>query len=383
MLKEGHKIEKIEVIPLSCELAESFGFSQGWYKKRETTLVKITTNSGIIGWGECFGPIAGNRELIEDFFAPLLKSENPLNTEKLWELMYRKSRAAFQSFIPMTAISGIDIALWDTKGKVLGVPIYKLLGGASCDRVKAYATGHYFKKTESIKKLFSHIITEAKRNIEAGFDTLKLKIGLKALDFNYEEDIELVHRVREAVGEKITLMADANYAYDLHTAILVGKELEKAKVLWFEEPIDPTDLEGHKRLKTELIIPIAAGECLAGRHGFKDFISQRAIDIVQPDTCASGGITECRKIADMASAYNIKFTPHVWGSPIAIAASLQLIASLPVKTLLEFDRSENPIREEMGKSSIIREGSYIKVPQDPGLGINIDKKIIEKYRIDQ
>jgi len=379
-LREGCKIERIEAIPLRCKLAEPFGYSQGWYEKRETTLVKIVTNDGIQGYGECFGPIAGNREIVEDFFAPILKGKNPLDVEELWEFMYNKGRAAFQSFIPMTAISGIDIALWDIKGKILGMPIYRLLGNGHRDEIKAYATGHYFKKTNSIEELFSHIITEALENVKAGFDMLKLKIGLGVLGFDLEEDIKLIQRVREAVGGKVTLMVDANYAYDPHTAILIGKELEKAKVFWFEEPIDPTDLEGYKEVKAALNIPIAAGECLATRYGFRDFLSQRAIDIAQPDLCAAGGITECRKIADMASTYNIKFIPHVWGSPIAIVASLQLIASLPRASLLEFDRSDNPIREEMGKSLIVREGSYVKVPQNPGLGINIDENIIRKYR---
>jgi len=379
-LKGNPKIKRIEAIPMRCKLTEPFGYSQGWHEERKIVLVKIVTDNGIEGYGECYGPIAGNREIVEDFLAPLLKGRNPLEIERLWELMYKATRAAFQSFVPITAISGIDVALWDIKGKILGMPIYKLLGNSGCDRIKAYATGHYFKKTNSVEELFSHIITEALDNVKAGFDMLKLKIGLKILGFSYKEDIELVYKVREAIGKKIALMVDANYVYDLHTAILVGKELEKTQIFWFEEPIDPIDLEGYKKLKTLLNIPIAAGECLATRYGFRDFISQKAIDIAQPDICAAGGITECRKIADMASTYNIRFVPHVWGSPVAIAACLQLIASLPKASLLELDRSDNPIREEMEKSFIVKEGSYVKVPQNPGLGINIDEGIITKYR---
>ena len=191
--------------------------------------------------------------------------------------------------------------------------------------------------------------------------------------------MKLVRKVREAVGDKISLMVDANYAYDLHTAIRVGKELERMQVLWFEEPVEPTDLEGYKRLKESLNVQIASGECLAGRYGFKDFVSQKAIDVAQPDTCAAGGITEYKKIADMADAYNIKFVPHVWDTPVAIAASLHIIACLPQQSLLEFDTSKNPIREELGQLSISREGSYVKVPQGPGLGIDIDERIVGKY----
>jgi len=380
-LRKGCKIERIEAIPLSCTLRESFGFSQAWVERRQTVLVKIVTDSGLQGYGECFGPGPGNREMIEGFFAPILKGQDPQNIEGLWDLMYKRARAAFQSFIPMTALSGIDIALWDIKGQILGMPIFELLGGGYHEKIKAYATGHYFKKTRSPEELYSRIIPEALENIKTGFDMLKLKIGLGILNLGIEKDIELVQRVREAVGKEVTLMVDANYAYDVPTAIFVGKELENAKVFWFEEPIDPIDVEGHKQLKAAIHVPIAAGECLATRYSFKDFFVQRAIDIAQPDLCAAGGITECRKIADMAKAYHIQFIPHVWGSPVAITAALHLLASMPKPNLLEFDRSSNPIREEMEKSLILREGSYVKVPDGPGLGIKIDESSIGKFMV--
>jgi D-galactarolactone cycloisomerase len=380
-VRKGCKIRRIEAIPLSCKLKEVFGFSQAWVKKRETVLVKIVTDDGLQGYGECFGPGAGNREIIEGFFAPILKDQDPQNIEGLWELMYKRARAAFQSFIPMTALSGIDIALWDIKGQILRMPIFKLLGGNYHEKIKAYATGHYFKKTRSAEELFSHIIAEALENVKAGFDMLKLKIGLGILNLGVEKDIELVQRVRDAVGKEVALMVDANYAYDVPTAIFVGKRLEESRISWFEEPIDPIDVEGHKALKAAINIPIAAGECLATRYGFKDFFAQRAIDIAQPDLCAAGGITECRKIADMAKAYHIQFIPHVWGSPVAITAALHLLASIPNVSLLEFDRSSNPIREEMEKSLITREGSYVKVPEKPGLGIKIDESSIRQFMV--
>ncbi|MDH7500844.1 MAG: mandelate racemase/muconate lactonizing enzyme family protein, partial [candidate division NC10 bacterium] len=199
--------------------------------------------------------------------------------------------------------------------------------------------------------------------------------------------------VREAIGPAVLLMVDANHAYNPMTAIRVGRELEKSDVFWFEEPVIPEDLPGYIEVKEALDIPIAGGECEYTRFGFRELISRRAVDILQPDTCRIGGLSEAKKIAAQASAWGIPYVPHVWGTPVAMAAALHLLAVLPdtprcwnplpffQAPVLEFDRTPHPIREEIAVEPIPMEGGWVKVPTAPGLGIEIREDILEKYRI--
>jgi L-alanine-DL-glutamate epimerase-like enolase superfamily enzyme len=184
---------------------------------------------------------------------------------------------------------------------------------------------------------------------------------------------------------------DANCAYDVATAINMGRELEKHKVYWFEEPIPPEDIDGYARLSSSLDIAIAAGETEFTRYGFRDLIAKRAVDIVQPDICRAGGFSECKKIAAMASAYNIPYAPHTGGeSAVGIAASIQLSAAIPNFLAYEYMRSDwsethaNPLRNSLTLEPVEKfADGTIEVPDKPGLGIELNEEIVSKYRVNQ
>jgi D-galactarolactone cycloisomerase len=196
--------------------------------------------------------------------------------------------------------------------------------------------------------------------------------------------------VREAIGFDIALMVDANHAYDAVAAIRLGRMIEADNIGWFEEPVPPEDVAGYRAVKAAISIPIAGGECEFTRFGFRDILALRAIDIIQPDTCAAGGLSECKKIADMAEAFGVRYNPHVWGTGIAIAASLQLLAVLPSHTppslapvapMLEFDRTEHPIRQSLLVQPIEHTKGVVRVPDAPGLGIEVDRETLARFAV--
>ena len=374
---------EVETIPLRCELNEPFGFAQGWYESRENLIVKITTAEGIEGFGECFGPIKLNKEAVESLLTPLLLGERVFQTKRLWRKMYRSLRASFQTFVPLTALSGVDVALWDAKAKLMDRPLGDLLGGRVRDRVSAYATGHYFKRTDSLQQLLELIVEEAKKNVKEGFSSIKLKLGLEKIGFSVEDDLKLVNAVREELGEDTGIMVDANYAYSRLEAERVGRALENCDIKWFEEPISPDDFEGMRQLRGALSIPVAAGECLGPEGEFLRLFEEEAVDIVQPDICTAGGITVMENVLRVAEAKGIKLIPHVWGTPVATAANLQIMSTFESPPLLELDRSQHPIRTELREELLTIDGSQVWVPSRPGLGLGLKEELLrdinEKY----
>lgn len=374
------EIASVETVALRSELEEPFGYSQAWVEERTALLVRIETRDGTVGWGECWGPIAGTRETIAEFYAPMLVGRDPSNVERIHEELYDAGRAAYQSVVPLPAISGIDIALWDLHGKLQGRSVGELLGGRRRDSVRAYATGHYFKREDHLERMFDRIVEEAIENADR-FGAVKLKIGLGLLGYGPDEDVELVRRVREALGEETTILVDANYAYDTGTAKQVGRELSQLGVYWFEEPVPPEHVDGYARLSAELDLRIAGGEC-HGPFEFRRLFETADIDVAQPDLCNVGGLTAGERIRHLGAAHNGRIVPHVWGTPIAIAASLQYISTLPGNPWLEFDRSSNPLRRDLIEGSFeVRDGD-VRIPDEPGIGVTPSEDVIESYRID-
>jgi D-galactarolactone cycloisomerase len=376
------RVSNVETYILKHELPQPFGFSQGWYNTRTAMLVKVTTDEGVVGWGESWGPPEPASATINAVLTPIILGQDPFDTEALWEKMYSRTRDYGQKGIIVGAISAIDIALWDIKGKALGLPAHKLLGGAFRTSIQAYASGLYLKNPPQTDE---ELGDEALEHVEQGFAFVKMKIG-----FGPQTDIRRVRAVRSAIGNEVGLMVDANHAYDARMAISLGKKLEEFEILWFEEPVAPEDIEGYVQVKTALNIPIAGGEAEFTKYGFRDLLCRRAVDVVQPDVSLAGGFTECKKIAAMAEAWHIACVPHVWGSAVGFAAGLQFIASLPSfpglewfdKPILEFDRSPNPFRDELSDGSIcVMDTSHVEIPTRPGLGVTINEAVLDKYRV--
>jgi D-galactarolactone cycloisomerase len=287
-----------------------------------------------------------------------------------------------QRGLAVQALSGIDIALWDLKGKALGLPVHVLMGGPLRERVRAYATGLYRRDRPDHE---TYLREEAATYATAGFTAMKLKTG-----WGVAEDVRLTEALRHEIGPEIELMVDCNHAYDAVDAIRYLRAVEALDIRWFEEPVAPEDYGGYREVKAASAIPIAGGECSFTRFGFRRLLSERLVDIAQPDTCAAGGLSECKKIADMALAFGVRYVPHCWGTDIARAAALQLLAVLPhnppglfaTEPVLEFDMSEHPIRDAITVEPIVQERGSVRVPSGPGLGIEIDRGALERFRAD-
>jgi D-galactarolactone cycloisomerase len=373
------KIRDIHVYVLDAALAEPFAYSQAWYERRGACLVEIVGEDGNSGWGEAFGPARLTAPIVE-YYKPLLIGEDALATERHWQTLYNRLRDHGQKGLAIEALSAVDNALWDLKARYLGVSVKSLLGGPLRDRVEPYATGFYRKRGGDP---LDYLVTEAHQRVDAGFRAIKLKLG-----FGLDDDVGLCERVRRAVGPAIRIMIDANHAYDATGAIRLGRLIEPFDIAWFEEPVPPEDLAGYREVKAALTIPIAGGEAEFTRWGFRPLISGRLVDILQPDVCAAGGISECKKIADMASAFGVRVNPHVWGTGIALAASLQLIAALPhnppglhpIEPLLEFDQSEHPIRMAVLREPIVQRDGWVEIPDGPGLGIEVDRAALAVFK---
>ncbi len=374
------KITEIHAYPIEAALKQNFGFSQWEYSRRSTMLVEISTDAGIAGWGEAYGPAKPCASAVSDFFAPALIGRDPRDTESLWHWMFARSIDYGQKGLLLAAISALDIACWDIKARAAGLPLYRLLGAAETAAVPCYATGFYFGGDEPLERKFER---EAKQYLERGFRAAKMKVGL-----GVERDAELVAAVRHALGPKMRLMIDANHAYDPATAIALARKVARHDIFWFEEPVSPLDIDGYLEVKRNTTISLAGGECEYTRFGFEPLLRRRAVDFAQPDLCACGGVSEGLKIAALASIYNVHVTPHAWGSAIGQAAALHFYAARPrhpgsltaEDKMIECDQTENPFRTEIVQTPIPFEGGEWRLPQSPGLGVEIDKVALMKFR---
>ncbi|MGB5420280.1 mandelate racemase/muconate lactonizing enzyme family protein [Algibacter sp.] len=373
-------IEKIEAFVLKDKLSNSFFFSQWEYSERCICVVKVTASDGSYGWGEGYGPatlIEAGIKLLE----PIVLGEDPLQNEVIWNKMYRKTLDFARRGVFMASISAIDIAIWDLKGKILGLPISTLLGGAHRTEIRPYATGMYFTDHDNPTRDFE---AEAKLYISQGFKAMKMKVGL-----GIKTDVENVKKMREIIGPDIQLMVDSNHAYTLREATELARKIEKYDISWFEEPLSPEFYGQYNELRSKTIIPIAGGECEYLRFGFQQLIQNKSVDIIQPDICAAGGLTEAKRISAIASANGIDIIPHTWGTSIGIHVALHFISnieSIPGRMyqpdyLMEFDQTENGLRDNLSFPKIEMKDGMIEVPNRPGLGIDIDEAVLEKYAV--
>ena len=360
------KITEVRTYSPSYPVKDPFSNAMRTTRERAFGIVEVITDSGITGWGE--GATVPARRALDT----QVVGRNPFDYEVIWEALHKAG-------VDTPAISAVDIALWDIMGKALKQPIHQLLGGAFRTRVQAYATG-LFRRERPDRT--AALVNEARGYVDEGFTAMKMKVG-----FGPDYDITNVAAVRRAIGDKVLFAVDANCGYDRGTAIAVGQELAKQNLLWFEEPIAADDIEGYVEIRRALNMRISGAEQLRGRWAFRRVLEERAMDIIQPDICVCGGFTEFRKISAMASASHVRVIPHMFGTAIRLAATLQLLAAMPdwphahepFPTLLEYDMSENALRTELAREPIRHSGGVVAVPQAPGLGIEIDREVLQKY----
>jgi D-galactarolactone cycloisomerase len=373
------KITQVVTHALRAQLTDPFSYSQGFYAHRDAVLVEVRTDSGLTGWGQCSGSVDVVPRTVERHYAPRLIGQDPRDWQRLWHLMGGLTGGHYG------IISGLDIALLDLAGKAAGCPVSRLLGGAFRSRVQVYATGLYRRaRWETLDAWREGLIEEALGYKAQGFRATKLKIG-----FVPRQDVGLVHAVRAAVGPEMGLAVDANCAWDAATAVWVGRRVESADLAWYEEPLPASDLEGYREVRRAVAIPLSGGESLAGLHPFREMIATRAVDIVQPDIVICGGFSMLQRVQTLADAAHVRLVPHCWGTAIAFAATLHYLATVPdgapsltpTEPLLEYDRSDNPLREALLTRPLRREGSYLCVPPGDGLGIEVDPEALERFRI--
>jgi D-galactarolactone cycloisomerase len=296
--------------------------------------------------------------------------------------MYHATRDYGRKGSVLAAISGIDIALWDIAGKAYGVPISQILGGAFRSRVQAYATGFYRLKGPGEA---ARLAEEALAHCEAGFSAMKVKLG-----FGLKDDLAVMTGVRSALsGREIALMVDSNHAYGVADAVDLGRALEDFGLRWYEEPVAPENYTGYREVRSAVRIPIAGGENEHSLYGFRDLISRGCVDIVQPDISSAGGFTAAKHVITLAQAHGLQVMPHVWGSAVAQAAALQLIAAIPLanhslfaaEPLFEYDRSSHPMRTALVLEPPLHVDGWVSIPTAPGLGVTINRQVLDQYQI--
>jgi D-galactarolactone cycloisomerase len=372
------RIADIRAHVLEASISQPFAWSFSSTALRSACLVEMICEDGMTGWGECFGPAQLNAAVL-DAFRPHLIGADALASEQIWMRLYGQFRDQGQKGLMVTALSGVDVALWDLKGKHFEAPVHVLLGGPLRTQVAAYATGTYRRGAGDA---VDYILDEVKGYVREGFAAVKIKIG-----FDVAKDAALIRACREAVGPGIALMLDANHGYDAIEAVALGRAVADCDIGWFEEPVVPDDLASYREVRGRQPIPVAGGECWFTRWNFRDVLAERAVDIIQPDVCAAGGLSETKKIADMAAAFGVRCVPHVWGTGVGLAAALQLLAVLPDnpprhaphQPLLEYDRSEHPFRQAVLTTAIEADAGTVRIPQAVGLGVVVDRSALQRF----
>ena len=349
-----------------------------------TTIVRLTTDTGLIGIGECGSRLApaATKAIVEEL-RPILVGKDPTAFDYVWDLMFATMQTAGHSrgfFIE--AISGIDIACWDIAGKSVGRSVASLMGGPYRGKLRAYASA--LPLSDDPRELGRRCETF----LESGYTVVKAKIGRDPL--SPDEELNALRDLCLRYGGRAEFIVDANCVYDFPAALKVGRALEELPVLWFEEPLAPDDKAGLARLAKMIRVPLAGGESEQTKYNFRDLIASGTYAIIQPNVARAGGLTECRKIAALAEVHHVPYAPHVGtSSAVCIAATLQLSAAVP--NFLFYERMgqgwahehPNPLRSDLVHEAIeVFDQGFVHVPDGPGLGITLNEDILARHRLD-
>ncbi|MDR3677605.1 MAG: mandelate racemase/muconate lactonizing enzyme family protein [Acidobacteriota bacterium] len=348
---------------------------------QDALIVRVHTDEGITGIGEVdSAPLAAQGMILGPYshttssgLRHLLIGEDPFETERLWEKMYRANIYAGRFGIAIHAMSGIDIALWDIKGKKLGMPIWKLLGGGFHKKIRCYSSSLFGNTPEETYEL-------ARRFADQGFRAVKF--GWGPMGKNAVTDVALVAAARRGLGEEIDLLIDAGLAWDAKTAIQRARAFAEHNIYWLEEPLAPDDYEGYRKLTQATEIRIAAGEEESGVHAYRRLMEKGMVDVVQVDLTRCGGFTEAMKIAAMAAQHGLPVANHGFTTYINVAAALQWLNSVPNALIVEFVAQENTnLRESLTRQKIRARDGYLEMPESPGLGVELDEEALARFRV--
>ncbi len=374
------KIIDIKAFPVSFALEKPFYNSVDKHYSRSVTLIKVITDDGAYGWGEAYGPAAsGIARIVETYMKERLIGEDPFRIEYLWQKIQTKKG------LPAGILGGVDMALWDLKGRVLNLPLCELLGGVFFNEFQPYGSGLAFK--ESHPDSLEELERETVEMMANGFRSIKMKIG-----FGKDRDMRRIEKVREIIGNSVNLMVDANQAYNLSTCLELLPFLDDMNVKWLEEPMPWQSYSSYKMLRLKSKIAIAAGESEISMQGFINAIQDQICDIIQPDLPAVGGITPMKRIAAIAFANNIELHPHVFGTVLALPAAMQFMCSQPnyhswctfnAPVEIEWDTNPNSMARKLLKEPLKTDKGIVKLPDGPGIGVEINEDAIEQFLVKQ
>ncbi len=365
------RIRQIETRLLQVPLEKEMGGSarRPPIRARWLAMVRLITDEGLVGYGESYGTPEVVRTIVNEVLAPFFIGTDPLRGDALAKAVDSGIGYHGPKGIMVEALSAIDIALWDLRGKALGQPVSALIGGRLRDSVPCYAASVYLGSV-------GEAVRQAAMFRNAGFDAIKVKVGM-----GIEHDVRVFSEVRREVGEEVTLMADANGVYDARQAIHLGRRLEALGLYWFEEPVRVEDYRGYARVGQALECYVAGSEGEYTRHGFRDLVVQGDVDVVQPDLTRCGGLTEGLAIALLASSFNRRLSPHCWSSVFGLAAALHLTAAVSNGLTVEYDAHPNPLREGLVPGQLKPREGHLDVPTGPGLGLDVNEVFLEAHTV--
>jgi L-alanine-DL-glutamate epimerase-like enolase superfamily enzyme len=354
----------------------------------DSVIVKIDTDAGLVGWGEAKAGVGsaasayGLAAIVNRDVAPLLVGQDPRDVGRLWEVMYNTPREGYaldrghvlpqlgRRGLSISAIAGVDLALWDLLGKSLGAPVWRLLGGRRAERMPAYASGGWADEARIGEQLLGYVA-------QGGFRALKMRVGV--MDGEPHRSAARVRAARRALGPDVKLMADAHGTWTVSEAKAFCRMVEDQDLYWLEEPVTADDKAGLADVRRATSVPIATGESEFTRHDFREIAELRAADVLQPDLAIAGGLTEGIRIGAIASAYNLRLAPHLWSGAPAFAAGLALAASQSAGFILEYALGANPLLHELVHEKFPVIDGRLEIPDRPGLGITVDEDFVRRH----
>ena len=366
------RIVEVSARALSCPTPGGVTFAVGRSAKRDMVLVKVVTDDGTVGWGEAHHAQTPSTiaAFVNDALGPMLLGEDAHAIETLWDRVYRRFISTHgPGAAAVIGLSGVDLALWDIKGKDLGQPVWRLLGGTKRP-IPAYAGGISlgFQPVDDLAR-------EVEALMDQGYRMIKLRLG-----DGMANDLERVDGVRRRFGPELAIAADAGTRYASRDLAAIVEVCEAGRLTWLEEPFPPDNLPGYRRLKEVLRTPLAAGENHFTRHELRTLVAESVIQYVQADCCKAGGISEVMKIGWLASTWHLAVAPHTSASALSTAASVAVLSALPNGTIYEADVSRiNAFRDALSPQPLVVKNGFIEASDRPGLGLDIDEDVVERH----
>jgi L-alanine-DL-glutamate epimerase-like enolase superfamily enzyme len=366
-------VTKIIAKHLQHDMGNSVWNAQQRWSAKHVVLVFIETDTAHIGLGECWvtGADAGALiDTIDHDIAPLVIGKSPFHVNRIWHDVFATTRLSGRRGITSAALSGVDTALWDLMGKHTGAPLYQLLG-AYDDQVWCYASAGLYGKDKAIGDLAA----EARDYQAQGFTDVKIKVGGVALS----EDVARVRAVRDAIGPAARLMVDANYNLDVPAALRMANAFAPFDITWLEAPVNPDDVAGQAKVNRDSPIPVCGNETETGRDPFRRLIEARAVEYVQPDIAVCGGISEARRVADLAAAHHLPVTLHSSSTVSLLAATLHLAASIANLDSVEYHMLHRWMADRFPDADFTaRDGGFVRPPTGPGLGLTLHPDAVDR-----